>query len=183
MALQDAVEGPGFWHAGLIVFVSLPSPRPSTWVNLEASRARGLESSARLRIAWFRMRGQYTFLDTRVTAAASPASAATGIGQELPRRPRHSGSVDVTAMFRRGFINFNTTFVGERQDSDGVGFAIVRNPGYRKLDLGGSYALRPSIDLIARIENVLNSPYEEVLGYTALPRTILAGLNVRWGHR
>ena len=167
----------------LIVFTSLPPPQRSTWVNLEGSRARGVESSARLRIAWFRVRGQYTLLDTRVTSAASPTSASTGLGQELPRRPRHSGSVDVTATFRRGFVNLNTTFVGERQDSDGVGFGIVRNPRYQKVDLGGSYALRREVDLILRIENLLNRRYEEVLGYTALTRNVLAGLNVRWGRR
>jgi outer membrane cobalamin receptor len=167
----------------LIVFVSLPAPQPGTWINLEGSRARGLESSARLRIAWLRVSGQYTFLDTRVTAAASPLSASTGIGQELPRRPRHAGAIDVTAIFRRGFVNFNTTFVGERQDSDGVGFGVVRNPRYQKVDLGGSYALRPSIDLIARIENLLDRRYEEVLGYSSLPRNALIGMNIRWGHR
>ena len=85
----------------LIVFTPLAPPSLSTWVNLEGSRARGLESSARLRMAWMRVRAQYTFLDTRVTASASPASAATGIGQELPRRPRHSASLDFTAVFRR----------------------------------------------------------------------------------
>ena len=71
----------------------------------------------------------------------------------------------------------------ERQDSDGVGFGIVRNPRYQKVDVGGSYALRPSIDLIVRVENVLNHRYEEVLGYTALPRSAMLGLNARWGHR
>jgi vitamin B12 transporter len=167
----------------LIVFTPLAPPLISTWVNLEGSRARGLETSARLRISKLRVRGEYTFLDTRVTASASPTSASTGIGQELPRRPRHSGALDVTALFRRGFVNLNTTFVGERQDSDGVGFGIVRNPRYQKVDLGGSYAVRPSIDLIVRIENLLNRRYEEVLGYTALGRNVLAGLNVRWGRR
>jgi vitamin B12 transporter len=167
----------------LIVFTLLAPPSLSTWVNLEGSRARGLESSARLRMAWMRVRAQYTFLDTRVTAAASPASAATGIGQELPRRPRHSASVDFTAAVRRGFVSVDTTFVGERQDSDGVGFGIVRNPGYQKIDIGGSYALRPSIDLILRVENLLNRRYEEVLGYTALPRNALVGMNVRWGRK
>jgi outer membrane cobalamin receptor len=39
------------------------------------------------------------------------------------------------------------------------------------------------VDLFARVENVLNHPYEEVLGYTALRRNALLGLNVRWGHR
>jgi outer membrane cobalamin receptor len=167
----------------LIVFTFLPLPQPSTWINLEGSRGRGLESSARLQISRIRMSGGYTFLDTRVTAAASPTSAYTGIGQELPRRPRHSGSIDATAMFRRGFVDFNATFAGERQDTDNVGFGIVRNPRYQKVDVGGSYTLRPSVDLFARVENVLNHRYEEVLGYTSLRRNALLGLNVRWGHR
>lgn len=167
----------------LIVFTVLPLPQPSTWINLEGSRARGLESSARLQISKIRVGGDYTFLDTRVTAAASPASAYTGIGQELPRRPRHSGSIFATALFRRGFIDFNTGFVGERQDSDAVGFGIVRNPRYQKVDLGGSYTIAPSVDLFARVENVLNHRYEEVLGYTSLRRNALLGMNVRWGHR
>jgi vitamin B12 transporter len=167
----------------LIVFVFLTPPQIPTWMNLEGSRARGLESSARLRVRWIKITGQYTFLDTRVTAAASPLSATTGIGQEPPKRPRHSGSIDTTAMFRRGFINLDTTFVSERQDSDGVGFGIVRNPGYERVDLGGSYALSPAIDLFARVENLLNRRYEEVLGYTSLRRNALLGMNVRWGHR
>jgi vitamin B12 transporter len=168
----------------LIVFVAQPAPQPGTWINLEGSRARGLESSVRLRLKkWLRVRGQYTFLDTRVTASASPTSAATGVGQELPRRPRHSGGLDVTATFRRVFINLNTTFVGERQDSDGVGFGIVRNPRYQKVDLGGGYAIRSSIDLIARIENLLDRRYQEVLGYPALPRNAMVGMNVRWGRK
>src|SRR5262249_15359075 len=89
--------GPRF--RALIVFTPLPPPQPSTWVNLEASRAQGLEVCTRLEISWLRLRGQYTFLDTRVTAALSPTSASTGVGQELPRRPRHSGALDATAVF------------------------------------------------------------------------------------
>jgi len=164
----------------LIVFTSLPAPQPGTWINLEASRAHGIELSSRVELKWLRFRGQYTFLDTRVTAAASPLSASTGVGQELPRRPRHSGALDITGVFRRAFVNLNTTFVGERQDSDGVGFGIVRNPRYEKVDLGGSYTLKPSIDVFVRVENVLNQHYEEVLGYTALSRNALAGVNFRW---
>jgi outer membrane cobalamin receptor len=86
-------------------------------------------------------------------------------------------------MFRRGFMNFTSTFVGERQDSDGVGFGIVRNPRYQRLDLGGSYALNPFIDLFARVDNLLNHKYEDVMGYTSLRRNALLGMNVRWGHR
>lgn len=167
----------------LIVFVFLSPPALPTWINLEASHARGVESSATLRVSRLRLRGEYTFLDTRVTAAAAPTSSSTGIGQELPHRPRHSGSFDATATFRRGFVNLNATFVGERQDSDGVGFGIVRNPHFERVDLGGSYTLNRSVDLFVRAGNLFNEHYEEVLGYPALSRNALAGMKIRWGRR
>jgi vitamin B12 transporter len=167
----------------LIVFVFPAAPALPTWINLDASRARGIESNATVRAAWLRVHGQYTFLDTRVTASSSPASASTGIGQELPHRPRHSGSIDATVVFRRGFVNLDTTFTGERQDSDGVGFGVVRNPRYERVDLGGSYALTSSADLFVRAGNLLNQHYEEVLGYPALSRNVMAGMKLRWGRR
>jgi vitamin B12 transporter len=167
----------------LIVFVIPAPPALPTWINLDASRARGIESNATVRVHWLRVRGQYTFLDTRVTAASSPTSASTGIGQELPRRPRHSGSIDATIAFRRGFVNLDTTFTGERQDSDGLGFGVVRNPRYERVDLGGSYAVTSSADLFVRAGNLLNQHYEEVLGYPALSRNLTAGMKLRWGHR
>jgi vitamin B12 transporter len=167
----------------LIVFSSVPPPQRSTWVNLESSRAQGVEFAADFRKAWLAVRGQYTFLNTRVTASASPASASTGVGQELPRRPRHSGGLRVTGSFPRAAASLNVTFVGERQDSDGIGFGVVRNPRYQRVDLGGSYVLNRWADIFVRIENLLNRRYEEVLGYTALRRNVLAGIKLKWGRR
>jgi outer membrane receptor protein involved in Fe transport len=80
-------------------------------------------------------------------------------------------------------VNLNTTFTGERQDSDGVGFGIVRNPGYQRVDLGGSYTLSSYVDLFIRAGNLLNQHYEEVLGYPALSRNVMAGMKLRWGRR
>jgi len=182
-ALVVDVTGFNTTFRDLIVFVIPAPPALPTWINLDASRARGIESNATFRAAWLRVRGQYTFLDTRVTASSSPKSASTGIGQELPHRPRHSGSIDATITFRRGFVNLDTTFTGERQDSDGVGFGVVRNPRYERVDLGGSYALTSSADLFVRAGNLLNQHYEEVLGYPALSRNVMAGMKLRWGRR
>jgi outer membrane cobalamin receptor len=186
-----------FWHSrivtdatffgnrfrDLIVFEFLPPPQPSTWINLDASRAEGLELNTRSQLGWLQLRGQYTFMNTRVTATQYPSDAGTGVGQELLRRPRHSGAVDVSATLRRAFVNLNTTFVGERQDSDGIGLGIVRNPRYEKVSLGGRYTVRPSIDLFVRVDNLLNRRYEEVLGYPALSRNALVGVTFRFRYR
>ncbi len=183
--LNRVTVGATFFHnrfRDLIAFVSLPLPARSTWENVEASRARGVELSASVDpVAGVRISGHYTLLDTRVLKSAVPSSTLSGVGQELPRRPRHSGAVNIVATAGRMIFNVNATFVGERQDSDGVGFGVVRNPGFEKVDVGTNVRLHRSLELFARVENVLNQHYEEVLGYASLPLSALAGLRVRWG--
>lgn len=180
-----AVVDATFFHnhfRNLIAFVSVPLPGRSTWENVEASRATGLELSFSMDpVAWFRISSQYTFLDTRVLKAVVPASTLSGVGQELPRRPRHSGAINAVATAGRLMFNVNGTFIGERQDSDGVGFGVVRNPRFQKIDIGMNVRLHRSFELFGRVENVLNQKYQEVLGYASLPLNALTGLRVYWG--
>ncbi|MCX6620196.1 MAG: TonB-dependent receptor, partial [Acidobacteria bacterium] len=57
----------------LISFVSLPPPVWGSWSNVEASRARGLELSAKARITgYLSLNGSYTRLWTRVVASNRP---------------------------------------------------------------------------------------------------------------
>ncbi|MCI0420588.1 MAG: TonB-dependent receptor [Acidobacteria bacterium] len=166
----------------LITFVSLPPPQRSTWFNIGAARARGVE----LALRWSRFRklsasGSYTFLHTVIQKAALPSSASTGVGQELARRPRHSGALNLDCELGKLLLNLNGTFVGERQDSDGIGLGATRLPGYIKVDVGGSYPLSARLTYFARIENVLNQRYEEVFGFSALPINFLTGMRFSLG--
>jgi outer membrane receptor protein involved in Fe transport len=57
-----------------------------------------------------------------------------------------------------------------------------RNPGYHRIDLGGTVRLLERtgplrrLELTLRIENVTDEKYEEVLGFRALGFSALAGL-------
>lgn len=53
--------------------------------------------------------------------------------------------------------------------------------GYLKLDLGGTYALRPWLRIFAQFENLLNDQHIGPIGYPGLPLTVRAGLKVRLG--
>jgi outer membrane receptor protein involved in Fe transport len=67
---------------------------------------------------------------------------------------------------------------------EGTGFP--RNPGYYRIDVGGVYqiipkrGMFPSLDFLARINNVTDQQYSEVLGFRALGINALVGLQARY---
>lgn len=151
-----------------------------SWQNIEASWARGFETSAQARVTDFlRLSGTYTRLYTRITSSASPKSLVTGIGQELVRRPRNSGSVSVLFTPRRWNVIAGARFVGERQDADFT-FGLNRNPAYHFVFASASYQLTKHILPVLRIDNATDQCYSEVLGYPALSRNAMGGLRIAW---
>jgi outer membrane cobalamin receptor len=163
----------------LITFVSLPPPVWGSWRNIEAGRARGAEFSGRARLHRYAfVTASYTRLWTRITRSNSPASLFTGVGQELSRRPPHSGSLALSLVPRRWSLEAGALLVSERQDTDF--FGINRNPGYQ--DVYGALTLHlwPHWKPFVRADNALNRRYEEVLGYSALSRAVRAGVRMEW---
>jgi vitamin B12 transporter len=151
-----------------------------TWENVEASWARGIETSAQARVSKnILITGSYMLLDTRITASTSPQSSDTGIGKQLVRRPRNSGSLSIAVTPRRWSLVVGGSFVGERQDAEFT-FGITRNPGYENIYASASYDLAKHFTPTLRIDNLLNERYEEVLGYQALSRGILGGVRIHW---
>jgi vitamin B12 transporter len=156
----------------LIAFVG------DSWQNVEASWARGVESSVQAKMpAHILVTGAYMWLPTRITSSASPESSTTGIGEELVHRPRNSGSVSFAMTPRRWSLVLGGRFVGERQDADFT-FGITRNPGYQFVYAAASYKATKHITPVLRIDNLLNQRYEEVLGYQALSRSIIGGVRL-----
>jgi vitamin B12 transporter len=161
----------------LIAFVN------DSWQNVQASWARGIETSAQARVARnILISGSYMRLYTRVTSSTSPASSVVGIGQELIRRPRNSGAISLAVTPRRWSFIVGGRFVGERQDSDGFTFnnIINRNPGYENVYASASFEAHKHVTPVLRLENLLNERYEEVLGYQALSRSIIGGVRIHW---
>ena len=151
-----------------------------TWQNVQASWARGVETSAQARLPKsILVTGSYTLLDTRVTASSAPPSPTTEVGEQLVRRPRNSGSVSVALAPKRWSLVVGGRFIGERQDADFT-FGVTRNPGYQNIYASGSYDVTRHLTPVLRVDNLLNERYEEVLGYQALSRGILGGLRVHW---
>jgi vitamin B12 transporter len=158
----------------LIAFVG------DTWENIEASWARGVQTSAQARVSSnILVKGSYMRLYTDITASATPESSSTGVGEPLLRRPRNSGSLSIAVTPKRWSLVTGASFVGERQDDDFT-FGVTRNPGYQNIYASASYDLAKHFTPVLRVDNLLNERYEEVLGYQALSRGIMGGLRIHW---
>ena len=121
--------------------------------------------------------GSYTYLDVD----AEPGGRV--------RRARHSGSVHVSVDHGPSWLegdrfsaDIRLLVVGERLDFDPVTFTPVENDGYERVDLALAYSWPLSgfvkrLKVFARIENLLDEDYDEVLGFGARPANVLAGMS------
>ncbi len=69
--------------------------------------------------------------------------------------------------------------MGERQDSDYY-LGVNSNPGYQNVYATGGYRLSQHLTPFFSADNLLNSRYQEVLGYSSLSRSVRGGVRVEW---
>lgn len=167
--------------------IRLSDGRLTNLVNLERASAKGLELIGAARpLRQLRLAASYTFLNSRLERAAT--SLSSEIGLSLIRRPRHSGSIEVGWVAERFDVSLDGSFVGKRRECDPVTCARFDSSGrpifadgYAKLNAAGSYYFNRYIAAFARVENLLNRDYEELLGYPAYHINFSAGLRIRVG--
>jgi vitamin B12 transporter len=176
--------------------IRLADGRLSHYVNNDRSRALGYEAIFSARpLRRLQINGQYTFTMTRLVTAAPVVNYSTlqlapnpDVSFELLRRPRNSGAVNVSWLGERFNLNLDAFWLGRRRDIDPVTFARfiqpnqpLYNPAYSRVDITGSYRLTSRITYFARVENLLNRNYQEVLGYQAYRLTFSSGLRIGIG--
>jgi len=145
------------------------------------SHRRGLEVVATTHpLAGLALSANYSYTDATETGPA-------GREQRELRRPRHMGSLNANYRFAdgRGNVNLNLNYTGEQLDVffDPATFVseTVRLGSYTVLDLSGSWRLNGALELVARVTNLGDTQYEEVLGFARPGRAWYAGLRVRFG--
>ncbi len=166
--------------------VRLSDGRLTNFINLERATARGIEviGAARPTLK-LSIRASYTFLRSRLERASSTSQE---VGFTLLRRPRHSGAFEVSWIDERFDVTFDGTFVGRRRDIDPVFGSRLDfdgqpffNEGYARVNASGSYRVTRNLTAFARVENLLNDDYQEVLGFPAYRLNFRAGLRLRVG--
>ena len=168
----------------LIQYVNGVAPSfKGSFANLTGATSNGYEAEIELTPA-DRWRGSasYTIVNPRVTNVDPAYQGSSKVGDALIRRASHSGSA-VVSYGRPSSARFgaSVSFVGKRADIDFAQFPspYVTLPSYTKLDLSAELPLtrvrRGGITLNARLENVFDKRYEDVLNFAAPGRTILIG--------
>jgi outer membrane cobalamin receptor len=164
---------------------SLTSLSAFTSDNLANARSRGLELSAQARpYRWASLAMNYTYLDTTVLALDRSTGLAQNyyqVGQQLARRPPHSGSFSLALNRGRFSGNFVGYFRGETLDVEpnfGASAGFFRNPGYANLGVNLNVAVGRGVTLFGNLRNALNDHYEEVFGFPSLRLNFVSG--VKW---
>jgi outer membrane cobalamin receptor len=153
-------------------------PFRGTFFNLAQSRADGAEAIVEVAPhKGIRIGGNYTFLQGVIERSSRPTSPVFRQGQQLFRRPKHSGSIFAAWDWRQFTLTSNTVFIGRRVDSDFSSLAppIISDPSYTKWDIGWNYRSGRHITYFGFFENVLNQRYMEALGFPALRASYRAG--------
>jgi outer membrane receptor protein involved in Fe transport len=148
------------------------TPFVGSFFNLNAAKVSGaeviLETAPK---AGIRLTAGYTYLNTRITQSSTPEDPIFGVGQELLRRPRHSGSLGAIWNWRKLTANSTLTYVGNRVDSDFEGLVppLTSDPSHTRWDLAWTYRFSKRLAYVGAITNVLDRSYMEALGFPALP--------------
>ena len=117
----------------------------------------------------------YTF-----TEAKDESEQSADFGNQLLRRPKHQLSINTNYKMMDALnLNLSLRYVGKREDKDFGAYPAKRvtMPDYLLVNFAASYQLLENLALTARVENLFDKKYEEVLFYGTLGRTLYVGLN------
>jgi vitamin B12 transporter len=143
---------------------------PFRYVNLDNTRTTGAEVEVGAKLTRnLSVEGEYAYTDAIDLDA----------GTQMLRVPRDSGSVTLTWHDRRWQADFTVRAEGPDADENPSTFLPQERPGFVLARIAGSYSLSPHLDLTARIEDIANTHYEEVLGYGEPKQMILIGIRAK----
>ena len=164
------------------VTMNIPPNYPGEYVNVNEAFAQGAEVVLRAKLRpRLLLNSAYTYTSSQYLDNPAPYDPIYDPGQPLLRRPKHSATTLLSYLGNRWSANLGGSFVGRRADSDFDGFGINHAAGYVRVDLGGWYAVNSRVTGYVNIENALDSHYNEVVGYPALPVNFRAGVRFRIG--
>jgi vitamin B12 transporter len=142
-----------------------------TFENIAEASAHGLELAAARRFDALSLGATYTWLHSEDKAT----------GDDLPRRPEHSGSLAIGYDLAPFSAQLIIAHQGQRLDvTDLAPFGLVTNDAYTTADLALHYHRGPAAPYL-KIENLTDEQYEEVFGYPSARRRLIIGL--RWTTR
>jgi vitamin B12 transporter len=147
-------------------------------INIAKASSYGLEVTASLLNYYnFSINTSYTFTKTNNDFN----DGSTDYNQPLLRRPENQITFNLNYRFDEKLnTNFQLNYIGQRWDKDFTDMynpVRVELPDYMLINIAVSYKLLNYLSLTARIDNLLDKQYEEILYYGTLGRAFYAGIN------
>jgi vitamin B12 transporter len=143
---------------------------PFRYVNLAHTRSTGVEAELDARLTpHLTIEGAYAYTD------AVDLDSQT----QMVRVPRNSGSVSVLWNSGRWQADLSIRGEGPDLDENPSTFLPQTRPGFVLVSLSSAYSLSRRLDLTARVEDIANTRYEEVLGYGEPRRMIFIGFRAK----
>ena len=148
-----------------IVYRFDPVTFDSVYINLDETETDGVEVEGRVLLgAGFDLSLSYGWTDARdVTTDLS-----------LLRVPEHKGSLGLGYVGDRLSTRLTVRAESDQPDSGGT------RDGFVTADVFGAYALNPSVEMTARIDNLADERFQRVLGYGEPGRTVSVGVRLRY---
>lgn len=173
----------------LIQYVSGGPPNfLGSYANLTEARTRGYDVELVVTpVSPWSASASYTIATPRVTKLSSTYTGDLKVGDALVRRPTHSGNGTITYSDKAsGSFSVMASYIGKRPDFDFNQFPspVVTLPSYVKVDVAASRSLfhsmtgKRDVSLTARVDNLLDKKYEDVLHFASPGRTFLVGARV-----
>jgi len=167
----------------LIQFVNgAPPDFKGSYANLTAATSNGYEVELQvLPLDVWRGSASFTVVNPRVSSVDPEYQGADEVGDALLRRPTHSGGATLSFVPKFGTFSVAARYVGERPDLDFAQFPSPRVtlPAYTKVDLSAEYPLSGwrfgAVSLNARVDNLFDRRYEEVLHFATPRRAFFIG--------
>ncbi|MEM6539469.1 MAG: TonB-dependent receptor [Pseudomonadota bacterium] len=138
----------------------------SGYFNEAEVETQGVELAGSVEITdWLGVEANYAYIDATDTN-----------GDPLRRIPEHSGDVrfriDPEGPFSGAVL---VRYNGEEPNS-----ATTQVDGWTRVDVNGSYDLNESVELFARIENLFDEEYQQILGYGTPDLSGSVGIRLRY---
>lgn len=129
---------------------------PSTVVNVDRARSRGVEIAGKFTLPCaLEARVAYTYLDAENLTQQT----------RLARRPRHSGSLDLWHDFGRWSLGGAVTFAWDREDVHADTYVTIDSEAYTVARFYAAWKATDRLTLKARVENAFDERYDQVHGY------------------
>jgi vitamin B12 transporter len=140
------------------------------YANVDHTRTNGLEATADARLTdELTLEAEYAYTDARDLDT----------GTEMLRVPRNTGSVSLDWRHGPWRASLGVRSEGPDADEDPSTFLPATRPGFTLARVSGSYDLSNQVALTARVEDVADTHYQEVLGYGEPKRMILVGIRMK----